>query len=61
MKIKDNFLIICDVGAYGSVMASNYNSKCLPAEILINQNKYAVIRNQEKIETLIDRDKLPDW
>ena len=58
---KDNFLIICDVGAYGSVMASNYNSKCLPAEILVNQNEYAVIRDHENIKTLIDRDKLPNW
>ena len=60
-QTKDNFLIICDVGAYGSVMASNYNSKCLPAEILVNQNEYTVIRNQENIKTLIDRDKLPNW
>jgi diaminopimelate decarboxylase len=58
---KDNLLIICDVGAYGAVMASNYNSKCLPAEVLVNQTKYAIIRHQENIETLISRDKLPDW
>ena len=57
----DNYLIICDVGAYGSVMASNYNSKCLPMEILVNRNKYAVIRNQENISTVINRDKLPNW
>ena len=60
-QTKDNFLIICDVGAYGSTMASNYNSKCLPAEILVNQNEYAVIRDHENIKTLIDRDKLPNW
>ena len=60
-QTKDNYLIICDVGAYGSVMASNYNSKCLPAEVLVNQNKYAVIRHQEIIEDVINRDKLPDW
>ena len=58
---KDNFLIICDVGAYGAVMASNYNSKCLPAEVLVNDNKYAIIRDQEKIETLIKKDRLPGW
>ena len=58
---KDNLLIICGVGAYGSVMASNYNSKSLPAEVLINQNRYAMIRHQEKIETIIKKDKLPEW
>lgn len=60
-QTKDNLLIICDVGAYGSVMASNYNSKCLPAEILVNQDKYAIIRHQENIEDVIERDKLPNW
>jgi len=58
---KDNFLIICDVGAYGSVMASNYNSKCLPAEILINGNEYQIIRKQQSIENIIDRDLVPYW
>ena len=60
-QVKDNFLIICDVGAYGSVMASNYNSKCLPTEVMVNQNQYAIIRNQESIEDIIQRDKLPQW
>ncbi len=58
---KDNYLIICDVGAYGAVMSSNYNSKCLPAEILVHNKKYAIIRDQEKIETVIKKDRLPEW
>ena len=58
---KDDFLIICDVGAYGSVMASNYNSKCLPTEVLINQKEHAIIRNKENIENIIKRDMLPHW
>ena len=57
----NNFLVICDVGAYGSVMASNYNSKCLPIEVLVNKNKYAVIRNKENIQDIIEKDKLPNW
>ena len=58
---KDNFLIICDTGAYGSVMASNYNSKCLPAEILINEKDHALIRNSQNIDNIIERDQLPHW
>ena len=57
----NDFLAICDVGAYGSVMASNYNSKCLPAEILVNKNKFKVIRNLQTIENLIDQDIIPEW
>ncbi len=57
----DDYLIICDVGAYGSVMASNYNSRGLPAEILINSNKHKIIRDKENIQTMIEKDKVPEW
>ena len=40
-----NKLIIRDVGAYGAVMASNYNSRGLPAEILVNQEAFSIIHN----------------
>ena len=56
-----NFLAICDVGAYGSVMASNYNSRNLPAEILIHADKFSIIRNLENFSSVIDRDIIPDW
>ena len=56
-----NYLAICDVGAYGAVMASNYNSKCLPAEIMICDKKYSLIRQQENISSLIQKDIIPNW
>ena len=56
-----NYLAVCDTGAYGFVMASNYNTKSLPAEILIYNDRYAIIRNQEKISTLIEKDIIPNW
>tara|TARA_B100000579_G_scaffold430461_1_gene443909 strand:- start:5866 stop:7110 length:1245 start_codon:yes stop_codon:yes gene_type:complete len=56
-----NYIAICDTGAYGFVMASNYNSNSLPAEILIHKNKYSIIRKNEKIEKLIEKDIIPDW
>ena len=49
---KDDFLIICDVGAYGSVMSSRYKSKCLPIEVLVYGDKYFIIRKQENISSL---------
>ena len=56
-----DILMIEDVGAYGSVMSSNYNSKVLPAEILIRNNKHYLIRKSQKINDLIKRDNIPDW
>jgi len=57
----EDYLAICDTGAYGFVMASNYNTKSLPAEILIHNDKYAIIRNQENISSLIEKDIVPSW
>ena len=57
----ENFLIIHDVGAYGACMASNYNSRGIPAEILINENKFFIIHEAEKISEIIQKDKIPSW
>ena len=40
-------------------MSSNYNSKVLPAEILIKDNKDYLIRKRQDINELIKRDKIP--
>ena len=56
-----NFLAICDTGAYGFVMASNYNTISLPAEVLINKDKHLVIRRKEDIQKFINMDIIPDW
>ena len=60
-QYRNDFLLICDVGAYGSVMASNYNSKCLPAEILIFENKYKIIRESQTLESIIKKDNIAEW
>ena len=56
-----NYLIIHDTGAYGSVMASNYNSRGLPKEILVHKNKIAIIHKDENISDIIKRDNIPEW
>ena len=56
-----NLLVIKDTGAYGKVMSSNYNSRTLPSEILINKDKFAIIYCAEKIEKMIEADILPSW
>ena len=57
----NDYLLINDVGAYGAVMASNYNSRGIPAEVLVNKNKYFTIHKEEKISEIIKRDKVPNW
>ncbi|HMF94668.1 MAG TPA: diaminopimelate decarboxylase [Vicinamibacterales bacterium] len=45
-----DLLAIRDAGAYGSVMASNYNRRPLPAEVLVDNGEWQVIRRRQTIE-----------
>ena len=58
---SNDFLIIHDVGAYGATMASNYNSRGIPAEILVHNNKFSTIHKEEIISDIINRDTIPSW
>ena len=54
-KIKENeFIAITNVGAYGSSLSSNYNTRPLIAEILVNRNKLRFIRKKQNLLKLIN-------
>ena len=50
---EKDFLVICDVGAYGTSLASNYNVRPKPIEILIKGSKIQVINKRQKISELM--------
>jgi len=50
---EKDFLAICDVGAYGVSLASNYNIRPKPPEILIKNSKIQVLNKRQKISDLI--------
>ena len=52
LKEKD-LITICDVGAYGMSLSSNYNVRLKPPEILIKGSKIKVIRKKQKYKDLI--------
>ena len=52
LKEKD-FIIICDVGAYGSSLSSNYNLRSKPAEILIKGSRIIVAKKRQKLKDII--------
>ena len=52
LKEKDN-IIICDVGAYGMSLSSNYNVRPKPIELLIKGSKIKVIRKRQKHKDII--------
>ena len=56
-----DFLSIYSAGAYGAVMSSEYNSRPLIPELIVNENLVSVIRSRPKIEEVIKRDQIPYW
>jgi len=54
-------LAILDAGAYGSVMSSTYNARPLAAEVLVDGERWSVIRARQPIEALWAGETIPDW
>ena len=53
-KLKEKDLVMmCDVGAYGMSLSSNYNVRPKPAEVLIKGSKIKVIKKRQKLDDLI--------
>jgi len=50
---EKDYLIICDVGAYGMSLASNYNVRPKPLEILIKNSKVQILRKRQKLSELM--------
>ncbi len=50
---QKDIIIICDVGAYGMVLSSNYNLRPKPAEILVNTNSAKIITKRQKLKNII--------
>ncbi|CAN5869627.1 diaminopimelate decarboxylase [soil metagenome] len=48
-------------GAYGAVMSSEYNSRLLVPEVLVNGDRFAVIRPRPTYEDMLAREAMPDW
>ena len=52
LKEKD-YIAICDVGAYGMSLSSNYNMRPRPIELLIKGSKVNIIRKRQKLKDLL--------
>ena len=52
-------LAIRDAGAYGAAMASNYNRRPLPAEVLVDGGRWEVIRRRQTVDDMIALESAP--
>lgn len=57
----DDLIAFRSAGAYGAVMASEYNSRPLIPEVLVKGDQFAVIRPRPTFDEMIARDTLPSW
>ena len=53
MLNEKDLIAICDVGAYGMSLSSNYNLRPKPIELLIKRSKIKVIRKRQKHKDII--------
>jgi diaminopimelate decarboxylase len=58
---EGDHLALLSAGAYGSVMASNYNSRAIAAEVLVNGKKSALVRRRQEILSIWANESVADW
>ncbi|MFC3691047.1 diaminopimelate decarboxylase [Chenggangzhangella methanolivorans] len=56
-----DLIAVMSAGAYGATQASTYNSRPLVPEVLVDGDRYAVVRPRPSVEELIALDRVPDW
>ena len=56
-----DLVAVLSAGAYGAVMASEYNSRPLVPEVLVQGDKFFTIRKRPLMKEIISRDLIPSW
>jgi len=54
-----DLLAVMSAGAYGYVMASNYNARPRPAAVLIDGPRHHIVRERETLEDLVRGERIP--
>jgi len=58
---EGDHLALLSAGAYGFVMASNYNSRGTAAEVLVKGNKAEVVRPRQSVDEIWKSERVPSW
>ena len=58
---EGDHLALLSAGAYGFVMASNYNTRPLVAEVLVNGKESAVVRKRQTVKEILADESVPKW
>jgi diaminopimelate decarboxylase len=58
---QGDLLAVMSAGAYGAVMASDYNARPAACEVLVSGEHWGIVRPRETYADLIAKDRIPDW
>lgn len=58
---SDDLVAFAGAGAYSAVMASEYNTRPLAPEVLVDGNRFAVVRKRPTFEEMIELEAMPPW
>jgi len=58
---EGDYLALMSAGAYGFVMASNYNTRPLAAEVMVNGRRAAVVRERQPVKEIWSGEKVVPW
>ena len=53
--------VFMSAGAYGAVMSSTYNARSLIPEVLVDGDRFSVVRRRVPVEEQMALETLPDW
>jgi diaminopimelate decarboxylase len=56
-----DLLAVMTAGAYGAVQSGTYNTRPLIPEVMVNGDRFAVVRPRIEVAELLCRDRMPDW
>ena len=59
--VTDDLLVIRTAGAYGAAMSSNYNSRPLAAEVLVNGDVFEIVRRRQSTAEMLSLEQMPSW
>ena len=58
---EGDLMIVRTCGAYAATMAGTYNSRPLIAEVLVNGGDWAVVRERQQVDALMQAERMPQW
>ena len=58
---EGDYLALLSAGAYGFVMASNYNSRGMAAEVLVKGNRAELVRSRQQVAEIWQNERVPAW